>query len=206
MPFSSERRALNVCRRARPRVSAPLYHLAHTLQYPQGRGELALGLPRHAFLAQAVHDGAYLLQYRLSLAAEHDHLAAAIRLGALALDPAIGLEPIEPPHQGRPLDADALGKLDLDEPAFSTREIEQPSPLGLAEPHRPQALVDLVAPGPRDVSNRAPQLLMHIHPFASSRSRHRDGASEKNSVLYFGNLRKMTYQRHRVSRTFRIPA
>src|SRR3569833_855662 len=185
MPFSSVRRALNVCRRARPRVSARLYLLAHTMQYPQGRGDLAFGKPRHAFLAQAVHDGAYLLQYRLSLAAEHDHLAAAVRLGELALDPAIGLAPIEQPHQGRPLDADALGKLDLDEPAFATGEIEQRSPLGLAAPHRPPALVDLVAPGPRDVAYRAPHLLMHIHPFASSRSRHRVGASEKNSVLYY---------------------
>src|SRR3569833_2583524 len=171
MPFSSVRRALNVCRRARPRVAARLDLRAHTLQYPLGRGDLSLGLPRHAFLAQAVHDGAYLLQYRLSLAAEHDHLAAAIRLGELALDPAIGLEPIEQPHQGRPLDAAALGKLDLDEPAFATGEIEQRSPLGLAEPHRPQALVDLVAPGPRDVAGRAPRGRRHGRPGAAAGGR-----------------------------------
>jgi hypothetical protein len=80
-------------------------------------------------------------------ALEMDRLAAAILRRIAPLNPAIGFEAIEQTGQGRAFDSHPFRDLFLGEFISALGEVHQRPPFPLAQPERPQTLVEPGSPG-----------------------------------------------------------
>jgi hypothetical protein len=88
-----------------------------------------------------------LIEHGLGTALEMDGLATPVGGGTAALDPTVILETIEQAGKGWTLDTHALGDFFLGKVVSTLGKVNERAPLALAQPKRPQALVELRPPG-----------------------------------------------------------
>ena len=97
-------------------------------------------------MAQPLGGGINLVENRGGIAAEVDGFATPIAGRFLSFDPAIPLQAIENPGQGRAFDADTLGQLPLGQWLPGIGKVREGGPFPLAQAERAQTAVELVPP------------------------------------------------------------
>ena len=98
--------------------------------------------------AQVVSRVENLVENGFGTALEMNGFTAAILGGPAALDPAVFLQPVEETGQGGSFDAHPLGNFFLGKFVATLGKMNKRAPFPLAQPERPEALIEPGAPGP----------------------------------------------------------